>query len=125
MATAIAMRLKGFGARGASSAETRRSKAQDEAACQQAATAQPEAPAAHVAAGAPAIPLAFVAANDQAVVSKVRGSEDVQHHLENLGFVEGATVRVVCETAGNLIVEIKGAQVALDRSIAMKVSVVQ
>lgn len=70
-----------------------------------------------------AMPLAFVSAGGTAVVAAVRGNAEACHHLENLGFVEGARVGVVCETAGNLIVEVKGAQVALDRSIAMKVSV--
>ena len=45
----------------------------------------------------------------------------MHHHLENLGFVEGAFVKVVSETAGNLIVEVKGAQVALDRHVALKI----
>ena len=54
-------------------------------------------------------------------VAKVRGKGDVHHHLENLGFVEGADVHVVSEQAGNLIVEIKGAHVALDKSIASKI----
>ena len=45
----------------------------------------------------------------------------MHHHLENLGFVEGADVHVVSEQAGNLIVEIKGAHVALDKSIASKI----
>lgn len=67
------------------------------------------------------MPLSFLKAGDRARVSKVRGKGDVHHHLENLGFVEGAEVRVVSEQAGNLIVEIKGAQVALDRSIASKI----
>ena len=58
---------------------------------------------------------------DAARVAKVRGRGEVHHHLENLGFVEGAVVRVVSEQAGNYIVEVKGAQVALDRSVASKI----
>ncbi|MCI8469583.1 MAG: ferrous iron transport protein A [Eggerthellaceae bacterium] len=67
------------------------------------------------------MPLAFLKSGDAARIVKVRGKGDVHHHLENLGFVEGAAVRVVSEQAGNFIVEIKGAQVALDRSVASKI----
>ena len=64
------------------------------------------------------MPLTFLRSGDAARVVKVRGKGDTHHHLENLGFVAGAGVRVVSEQAGNYIVEVKGAQVALDRSVA-------
>ncbi len=69
------------------------------------------------------MPLSFMRSGERAHVAKVRGKGDVHHHLENLGFVEGAEVRVVCEQSGNLIVEVKGSQVALDRSVASKIVV--
>lgn len=71
----------------------------------------------------PSMPLAFAGAGVEAAVLSVRGSKESCHHLESLGFVEGARIKVVCEAAGNLIVEVKGSQVALDRRAAMKVSV--
>lgn len=67
------------------------------------------------------MPLSFLRSGDRAKVAKVRGKGDIHHHLENLGFVEGADVRVVSEQSGNLIVEIKGAQVALDKTVASKI----
>ena len=69
------------------------------------------------------MPLTFLRGGDEARVVRVRGKGDVHHHLENLGFVEGASLTVVSEQAGNFIVQIKGASVALDRSIASKVIV--
>lgn len=69
----------------------------------------------------PQMPLTFRRSGDAASVAKVRGRGEVHHHLENLGFVEGAPVRVVSEQGGNLIVEVKGAQVALDRTVASKI----
>lgn len=73
--------------------------------------------------GAPQMPLAFASMNQSVRVLKVRGGAEMRHHLENLGFVEGACVKVVCANAGNLIVEIKGSQVALDKQVGMKVIV--
>lgn len=73
---------------------------------------------------ASAIPLPFVPAGSGAVVSTVRGGQEMRRHLETLGFVEGAHIAVACETAGNLIVEVKGSRVALDLRTASRVSVV-
>lgn len=69
------------------------------------------------------MPLAFLRSGDAAKVVRVRGKGEVHHHLENLGFVVGAPVSVISEQAGNFIVQIKGASVALDRSVASKIIV--
>ena len=60
------------------------------------------------------MPLSFLKAGERAHISKVRGKGEVHHHLENLGFVDGAEVFVVSEQGGNLIIEVKGTQVALE-----------
>ena len=72
---------------------------------------------------AQSMPLSFLRSGESARVTKVRGHGELHRHLESLGFVEGATVRVASEQAGNLIVEVKGARVALDRQTASKVVV--
>lgn len=64
------------------------------------------------------MPLSFLKEGEAARVVKVRGRGDLQHHLENLGFVEGAEVKVVSGVAGDLIVSVKGAQVAIGRQAA-------
>lgn len=67
------------------------------------------------------MPLSFISKGQSATIAKVRGKGDMHHHLENLGFVEGARVTVVSEMAGNLIVEIKGCQVALNKQVAVRI----
>lgn len=67
------------------------------------------------------MPLSFLRQGERARVAKVRGRGELHHHLENLGFVAGAPVSVACEQGGNLIVEVKGARVALDRQTASRV----
>lgn len=81
-------------------------------ACASRASVEPVQPQMHQ------MPLSFLKAGEEASIAKVRGKGEVHHHLENLGFVEGARVKVVTEQAGNLIVEVKGAQVALNRQVA-------
>ena len=55
------------------------------------------------------------------MVLKVRGNDEIHHHLENLGFVPGSEIKVVNHQGGNYIVEVKGTQVALDKSVAQKI----
>lgn len=69
------------------------------------------------------MPLSFLKCGDAAVVIKVRGKNELHHHLENLGFVEGAKVKVLSETAGDLIVEVKGSQIALNGQVASHIIV--
>lgn len=67
------------------------------------------------------VPLSFLGAGERAVVVKVRGKEDLQRHLENMGFVAGAQVLLVSSAAGNVIVEVKGTQIALSQQVAAKI----
>ena len=67
------------------------------------------------------IPLSVLNRGEQAVVVNVRGRGDLHHHLENLGFVEGARVAVVSAARGDVIVEVKGGQVALNKQTAARI----
>lgn len=67
------------------------------------------------------MPLSFLKNGERATIAKVRGKGDLHHHLENLGFVEGARITVMTEAAGDLIVEVKGTQVALNKQIASRI----
>lgn len=72
-------------------------------------------------AGMPRMPLAFVESGRQATVAGVRGAKETRRHLETLGFTEGSCVRMVSSVGGDVIVEVRGTQIALDRRIAMDV----
>lgn len=79
--------------------------------------------AAHSSAGVSCcqMPLSFLKTGETACITKVRGKGDIHHHLENLGFVEGASVTVMSAAAGDLIVQVKGTQVALNKQIASRI----
>ena len=63
------------------------------------------------------VPLSFLRSGEEARVVKVRGKEE----LETLGFVPGAQIKAVSQASGNMIVEVKGTQVALSQQVAMKI----
>lgn len=61
------------------------------------------------------MPLSMVNEGEPQVIKKVGGKEETRKFLENLGFVQGATVTVVSEISGNMIVNVKDSRVALAR----------
>ena len=61
--------------------------------------------------------------SEEAMVRRVGGNTEVQHHLENLGFVPGSTVKVITMMGGNLIVQVKEARVAISSEMAQKIMV--
>ena len=70
------------------------------------------------------LPLAMVGPNETARVARVRGDADLRQHLAELGFVEGSSVKVVSRAAGDVIMSVKGARLALNRSMASRITVV-
>ena len=69
------------------------------------------------------MPLTMVGVGESRPILRIGGSDKVRTHLENLGFVEGETVRVVSDIAGTLIVQVKDARVAISRELAIKILV--
>ena len=47
----------------------------------------------------------------------------MRQHLAELGFVDGAEVKVISRAAGDVIVSVKGARLALNRSMASRITV--
>lgn len=56
-------------------------------------------------------------------IQKITGKDEVRQHLAELGFVVGETVTIVSEISGNLIIQVKEARIALDKTLAMRIIV--
>lgn len=69
------------------------------------------------------MPLTFAKEGEAASIKKVGGKEDTRKFLENLGFVTGANVTVISETAGNLIVNIKDSRIAIGKDMANRIMI--
>jgi len=69
------------------------------------------------------IPLTMANAGEENMIKKVGGSPETRKFLESLGFVAGGTVIVINEMAGNVIVNVKEARVAVSKEMAMKIMV--
>ena len=69
------------------------------------------------------MPLTMAGQNEQFLIKKINGKEEVRRFLENLGFVAGAQVSVISKISGNVIVQIKESRVAISREMAQKIIV--
>ena len=69
------------------------------------------------------MPLTVADTNHEYVIQRIKVQDKVRVHLKNLGFVENETVSVIQSIQGNLIVEIKGVRIALDKSLANRIMV--
>lgn len=69
------------------------------------------------------MPLTMAKPGENVTIQKITGKDEVRLHLAEMGFVVGETVTVVSEISGNLIIQVKEARIALDKSMAMRIMV--
>ncbi len=69
------------------------------------------------------MPLTLVQPGRSGQIKRVGGRPETRRFLENLGFVAGGQVSVISRSGGNLIVEIRGARVAVDSAMAARILV--
>ena len=69
------------------------------------------------------MPLTMTKPGETVTIRRVSGKDQVRQHLAELGFVVNASVTVVSELAGNLILQVKDSRIALDKTMAMRVMI--
>lgn len=69
------------------------------------------------------MPLALADIGEDNIIRKIGGNPDVKKHLENLGFVVGADVKIINRLGGSVIVNVKESRVAISREMAQKIMV--
>ncbi len=69
------------------------------------------------------MPIALASVGEPLTVKRIGGSPEVKKHLENLGFTVGGNVTVITSLAGNVIVNVKEARVAISEEMARKIMV--
>lgn len=67
------------------------------------------------------VPLVTAKTGDGGRIVRVSGRQDTRKFLCELGFVIGAHVSVVNENSGNMIINVKGSRIAMDRAVASKI----
>lgn len=69
------------------------------------------------------IPLTMADIGEENIIRKVGGSPAMKSHLEDMGFVVGASISIVNTMGGNVIVNVKGSRVAVSMEMARKIMV--
>lgn len=69
------------------------------------------------------MPLALAEAGEENIIVRVGGLPAVKKHLEDLGFAPGSSVTVISAMGGSVIVNVKGARIAISREMAQKIFV--
>ena len=69
------------------------------------------------------MPLTMAQPGESSLIKKVGGRPETRKFLEGMGFVGGGRVFVFTKPGGNVIVEIKGARVAVDSGMAAKIMI--
>lgn len=69
------------------------------------------------------MPLTLAALGEEYIIKRIGGNAEVRTHLQNLGFVPGSAVTVVSSMGGNLIVNVKGARIAVSKEMAQKIMI--
>ena len=67
--------------------------------------------------------LSFVKVGESAYIRSIHGKDDTRRFLGDLGITQGQTISVVAELAGNMILTVKDARIALDKSLAHRIQV--
>lgn len=69
------------------------------------------------------LPLTMAKQGETVTIRRISGRDEVRRHLAELGFVVDGTVTVVSGIAGNLILQVRGSRVALDRAMANRIMI--
>ena len=69
------------------------------------------------------MPLTMAKTGETVTIRKISGKDEVRQHLAELGFVVDSDVMVVREIGGNLIVQVKGSRIALDKTMANRIMI--
>jgi ferrous iron transport protein A len=69
------------------------------------------------------MPLTMARVGEEILIKKINGKDETKRFLESLGFVIGGYVTIVSQLGGNIIINVKGSRIALDKSMANRIIV--
>lgn len=70
---------------------------------------------------APGIPISMARVGEKGTIVRISGKEETRRFLAGLGFTTGSKVSTVCQVDGNLVLDVKGSKIAIDRGMASKI----
>lgn len=69
------------------------------------------------------MPISLAPIGETMYIKKIKGRDEALQFLHRLGCLEGEAITVVSKLSGNIIVNVKGARIALDKNMANRIMV--
>lgn len=69
------------------------------------------------------MPIVLAPLDTELMVLKIVANQDIKRHLEDLGTIVGSKIKLISNSGGNVICEIKEGRIALDTETARKIFV--
>lgn len=69
------------------------------------------------------MPIVLAPVDTELIILKIVANQDVKRHLEDLGITIGSKIKLIANSGGNVICEIKDGRIALDTETARKIFV--
>lgn len=69
------------------------------------------------------MPLSIAKPGETNYIKKITGNDETKRHLAELGFVVGEAVTIVSELGGNMILNVKGSRIALDKTMINRIMI--
>ena len=69
------------------------------------------------------MPILFAPQGEKVKIVAISAGDDVKKRLTDMGLGIGSTVTLLSSAGGNLVVDVLGARVAINRAMAMKIRV--
>lgn len=69
------------------------------------------------------LPISLAPIGEKMSIKKMKGKDEVLQFLHRLGCWEGAEVVIVSKLASNIIVNVEGTRIALDKNMANRIMV--
>ena len=69
------------------------------------------------------LPLALAKVGEENIIKKISGNDEVKRHLANLGFTVGSNITIISTLAGNVIVKVKDARIAINEDMARRIMI--
>ena len=67
------------------------------------------------------VPVVTAKAGDSGRIARISGKTETRRHMCELGFTIGEIITIVNDVSGNMIVEVRGSRIAIDRTLASKI----
>ncbi len=69
----------------------------------------------------PGVPVSMSKVGEKGTVVSISGKDEVKRFLKELGFVPGTEITTVSQAGGNIILDVKGSRIAIDRHMANRI----